>query len=62
MMSFEQIEKLKQEKLLDIIRQVIANPHKASEAAREIAMDWSPILYVDAKGECSFMYGSGTKR
>ena len=54
-------EKLKREKLLDIIRRVVANPGNAKEVADEIALDWFPKIQVDPKGVIRVVLGSGRK-
>jgi hypothetical protein len=58
----DKLDRAKRDKLLDIIRRVIANPENAKEAADEIAQDWFPMIKVDARGAIHFRVGSGRKR
>ena len=46
------------EKLRDILRRVIANPHNANEVAAVLAKDWFPMMIVGPKGEVEYdLYG-----
>lgn len=56
-----EINRQKQEKMLDIIRRVIANPENAKEVAEQLAMDWFPLCEIDEKG-ISFVIGHGKKK
>lgn len=53
------IEKLKRDKLLDILRRCIANPGNVTEVSNEIAKDWFPLMRVSADGSCEIVVGSG---
>lgn len=55
-------DKIKRAKLLDILRRVIANPGNAEEVAREIALDWSPMIRIDSRGRMEVVVGTGAKR
>ena len=54
--------KLKRDKLRDIIRRVIANPTNVDEVADEIARDWFPLINVTPQGVMEIIVGSGQKR
>lgn len=56
------IDQVKIDKLHDIIRCVVANPHNAREVAEEIAKDWYPMMQVNPDGSFDFVVSSGTKR
>lgn len=58
----DEANKLKHEKLLDIIRRVIANPQHAKDAVDEIAIDWFPVFRVDQKGNFTIIVGSDRKK
>lgn len=55
-------QKIKQRKLLDLMRRVIANPENAKEVANEIAIDWTPMIQVNSNGSMEIIVGSGRKR
>lgn len=44
-------DQIKEDRLLDIIRRVIANSENAKEVAHEIAKDWFPVWRVDPDGK-----------
>ncbi len=44
------LEEIKVQRLLDLIRRVVANPQNAEEVARAIAADWTPLWEVSAAG------------
>jgi hypothetical protein len=46
-----QIDQLKQARLLDILRRVIANPENAKSVAETLSRDWFPMLHIDATGK-----------
>lgn len=52
---------IKREKLLDIIRRVIANPENAKEVAEEVSRDWLPLIHVDEHNEISFIIGGRSR-
>ena len=52
----------KRDKLLDILRRLLANPGNAREVADEIALDWFPLVRVNADGSSEFVLGSGRKK
>jgi hypothetical protein len=55
-------DRFKREKLLDILRRVIANPGNAAEVADEISRDWFPTWECDPKGNWSVRLGTGQKK
>ena len=56
------MQQWKRNKLLDILRRVIANPENLKEVADEIALDWFPMAQVAKDGSVSFVLGSGRKK
>jgi hypothetical protein len=48
------IDQLKLERLLDILRHVIANPENAPKVAEALARDWFPRLRVGPNGKFDF--------
>jgi hypothetical protein len=56
------VDQQKRDKILDILRRVIANPFTAPEVASELSLDWNPMIVVDSKGNIDFRVGSGKKR
>jgi hypothetical protein len=40
----------KRQKMLDIIRRVVANPINAQDVADELAKDWSPPIAIGTDG------------
>lgn len=55
-------DKIKRDKLRDLIRRVIANPQHINEVTNEIALDWFPTIRVSPKGHLEIIVGSGRKR
>jgi hypothetical protein len=53
MPNIEEFEKMKRDRLLDIIRRVLANPGEAKRVAEVLARDWTPMWTVDGKGKIS---------
>lgn len=47
----EEFQLLKEERLLDIIHRVIANPQNAKKVAEALAKDWFPICTVTPQGK-----------
>jgi hypothetical protein len=45
------VETIKQERLLDILRRLIANPENAPQVAAALAVDWCPVVRVDSQGD-----------
>ena len=56
------MQQWKRNKLLDILRRVVANPENLKEVADEIALDWFPMAQVAKDGSVSFVLGSGRKK
>lgn len=55
-------DRIKREKLQDIMRRIIANPSNIDEVVDQVAMDWFPMVRVDPKGRIEIVVGSGKKR
>lgn len=53
-MRRSEIERIKAERLLGVLRRVVANPQNAEEVAKVLAIDWCPLIKVDEKGHVSF--------
>jgi len=49
------IDQLKRDRLLDILRRVIANPGNVPQVAETIARDWFPMLRVGPNGKFEFV-------
>lgn len=61
-MTIDDIDQMKREKLLDILRRVIANPGNVNEVVTEIALDWFPRAQIATDGSVSIVVGSGRKQ
>lgn len=61
-MLLVETDKIKRDKLRDIIRRVIANPQHVDEVVDEIALDWFPNIHVDQGGCIRVVVGSGVKQ
>lgn len=53
---------LKQAKLKDILRRVIANPGNLDEVVTQICLDWNPPYKVSSDGHIEVVVGDGSKR
>jgi hypothetical protein len=51
------IEQAKRDKLLDILRRLIANPGNAPIVAEVLARDWNPTVVIDGEGAITFDLG-----
>lgn len=51
----QKLEAAKRERLLDILRRVIANPTNATRVAAEIAAEWDPTFRVRSDGSVEIM-------
>lgn len=47
----EEAKKVKLERLMELLRGVLAEPSTLNNVANEIAKDWFPMLSVDADGK-----------
>lgn len=50
-------KKLKRDKLVDLLRRVVANPGHLEEVAEAIAADWMPIQRIDEHGKAEVLIG-----
>lgn len=57
-----EIEKLRRDKMLDILRRVIANPGNAPDVANQLVMDWFPVIRINADASIEFEIGDGSMK
>jgi hypothetical protein len=58
----EDLNLLKTNKLIDLLRRAIANPGNLKEVAEQVALDWFPKFVVDSKGKVSIRVSTSEKR
>lgn len=55
--TIEEINFLKYDKLVDILRRVVANPNNIKEVAERIALDWNPVVRIESDGKITIVVG-----
>jgi len=54
-------DKIKRDRLIDLFRRAVANPHTLVEVATAVAHNWCPPFKVDSKGKTTVVVSDGSK-
>lgn len=59
--GIEKLKKVKRDKLVDLLRRVVANPSHLEEVADAVAAGWMPVLRIDGHGKAEVLIGEAAK-